>query len=402
MAVVTTTAAFQNIWNSWQTVALLAAVLSLLFAALGYMLAHLFKLKSVEVWAKEEVYQALASALIIVTAVAAVTAIVSLSCILTNGCAANQDHMDVAIRIMDNMKNKTIEQTQNIFSLSMRVGLIKGMGKYYDFTFGPDSAPCLLGHCLTAFGWSWYMWAGGSVISDSLDYTFSILIPIVSSFFAQLWMLRFIQSTLFPSLLALGIILRTFFFTRKVGGLLIAIALGVYTVYPLMYIMLASYMDFTPRQFYYPNNDLSHSYAFISCAGGEFMPGGSNPNTPWCTGFAGMLSYIIPGLPTAAGNFQSADFMFKNGCVAPTATYDGCPGSSCPSTPGFCSANPLPPDVYAGMRSSYDGVLPIVGYLLVPAVFIPLIIILVTISFIRILSPMLGGDAEIAGLTRIL
>jgi hypothetical protein len=392
-------AAFQNIWGSWQAVAIAAAVLSILFASLAYLLSHFFRFRSLELWAKDEIYQALASAFIVGVAVIVVSAIASFSCTLVGGCPAGGDHVSVAINIMEGMKDSAVQQLQDIFALSMRVGFISKMGKYYDFTLGPEATACIVGQCFTAFGFSWYLWAGGSIISESIDYTFSILIPLVSSFFAQLYMLRFIQATLFPSLLALGIVLRTFFFTRKVGGLLIAIALGLYTVYPLMYVMLASYMTFPSHTFYYHpgSGDVTNSWAWISCAGGEYMPGGSNPNTPYCIGFAGMLSYIIPGLPTAVGNFGSADFMFKSGCTSGDPKI--CPGSSCPNDLGFCDPDP---DVYAGMRSQYNGVLPTVGYLMVPAVFIPLLIILVTIAFIRVLSPSLGGDIEIAGLTRIL
>ena len=399
-----TLAAFTDIWSNWQAVAITAATLSVLFASMAYLLSLIFRTKSLEVWAKEEVYQAVASGFIIAAAVLGVTLIVSTACILTGGCPAGKDHLDVAINVVENMKNKTVSQTEYLFQLSMRVGFIKSMGKYYDFSLGPGSEECLVGACPTAFGWAWYMWAGASVIADSLDYAFSVMIPILSSFFAQLWLLKFIQHTLFPSLLALGILLRTFFFTRKVGGLLIAIALGLYTIYPLMYVLMGSYMDFTPRKFYYPNSDFTHDYAFISCAGGEYLPGGGSSNAPFCTGFPGMLSFIIPGLPTAVGNFQNADFMFKNGCDA--GDPNSCPGnppSICTPVAGgtYCGTNPKP-DVYAGMRSEYDGVLPVVGYLLVPALFIPLIIILVTISFIRNLSPMLGGDVEIAGLTKFI
>jgi hypothetical protein len=301
---------------------------------------------------------------------------------------------------MGNMSDNVTTQLEYLFQLSMRVGFIKSMGKYYDFTLGPQAEACLVGYCTTAFGWSWYMWAGSSIIADSLDYAFSVMIPIISSIFAQLWLLRFIQTTLFPSLLALGIILRTFFFTRKVGGLLIAIALSLYTVYPLMYVMLGSYMTITPHSFYYPNNDWTSGYAGIACAGSQYLPGGGTTNVPFCTGFPGMLSFIIPGLPTAVGNFGNADFMFRNGCDTNDPT--SCPGSSCINSGGwYCSSSPKP-DVYAGMRSQYDGVLPTVGYLLVPAFFIPIIIILVTIALIRNLSPMLGGDVEIAGLTKFI
>jgi hypothetical protein len=396
MAVVTVPTAFENIWSSWQSVAILAAILSILFASLAYLLSRFFRLKELEVWAKEEVYQALGSAFIIVVAVVGVTALVSFSCALTNGCGGG-DHVTVAITIVDHMKDQAVTQLQYLFELSMRVGFMSKMGKYYDFTFGPESTACLVGLCETAFGFQWFMWAGGSVIVDSLEYAFTVMLPLISSFFAQAWMLKFIQATLFPSLLALGILLRTFFFTRKTGGLLIAVALGLYTVYPMMYIMLASYMDFTPRKFYYPLSDWTHDFAPSSCWGDNFLPGGADINAPWCMSYGGMLGFIIPGLPQAVGNFGSADYMFKNGCVSDA----DCPGSSCTGTPGFCSSNPAP-DVYAGMRSQYDGVLPMIGYLMVPGVFIPLIVILVTISFIRTLSPMLGGDVEIAGLTKIL
>jgi hypothetical protein len=398
--------AFQNIWTTWQAVAAIAAVISIGFAAMGYLLAHIFRYRELEIWVKEELYQAIASAFIVGVAVIAVTLIVNLSCTLVGGCGGG-DHLSVAINILDNMKTDVSLQLQYLFELSMRVGFIKSMGKYYDFTLGPQAEACMVGECDTAFGWSWFMWAGSSVIADSIDYSFSVMIPIISSIFAQLWMLRFIQATLFPSLLALGIILRTFFFTRKVGGLLIAIAIGLYTVYPLMYVMLGSYMTFTPRQFYYPTNDWSHSYAFISCLGGAYLPGGGSANAPFCTGFPGVVSFIFPGLPTAVGNFGNADFMFRNGCD--TGDPNSCPGSTCVGATNFCCPdaagcppNSLPPDVYAGMRSPYDGVLPIVGYLMVPAFFIPLIIILVTVAFIRNLSPMLGGDVEIAGLTRFI
>lgn len=412
---------FQNVWSTWQAVAIAAAVLSLLFAAIAYMLASFFRTKDLEVWAKEEVYQALGSAFIIAIAVVAVSLLIQTACTLTGGCPPGGDHLDVAINILENMKDKAVLQTQYLYELSVRVGFMSKMGKYYDFTFGPPSGPCLVGECQTAFGWSWYMWAGGSIVAESLDYAFTLLVPMVSSFYAQLWLLKFIQAILFPSLLGLGIVLRTFFFTRKVGGLLIAIALGLYTVYPLMYVMLGSYMDFAPHKFYYPSSDWTFLFAPISCWGSDYFPGGSNANAPWCTGFAGMLSFIIPGLPTAVGNFGNVDYMFRNGCIMPPAggytanDPNVCYKSTCSGEPNavaavlnplgdttnFCNTDPSP-DVYAGMRSPYDGVLPTVGYLMVPAVFIPLIIILVTIAFIRNLSPMLGGDVEIAGLTKIL
>ena len=391
--------AFQALWSNWQSVAITAAVLSLLFASLAYAFSHIFGMRKLELWAKDEIYQALASAFIVGAAVIIITGIASFSCTLSGGCIAGSDHVDVAIGIMQRMNQSAIEQLEHIFYLSMRVGMITKMGKFYDFTRGPKGAACMLGLCETAFGFSWYIWQGGSIIADSIDYTFSILLPLISSFIAQTYMLSFIKASLFPSLLAMGIILRTFFFSRKVGGLLIAVALALYTVYPLMYIMLESYFTFNPHTFYYPDTDYTRSYADISC-GGNFLPEGES-DKPFCTGTVGLIAYIIPGLPQAVGNYGEATFMFKSGCVA--GDPDICPDSTCTTVGGQNICDPgNPPDVYAGMKTPYNGVLPTVGYLMIPGVFIPLIIILVTISFIKVLSPMLGGDIEIAGLTRVI
>jgi len=388
---------FQSVWSNWQAVAIAAAVLSILFTSIAYSLATVFKLKSLQLWVKDELYQALASAFIAGAAVIIITAISNFSCSLTGGCAAGQDHMDVAITIMDTMKENVITQVQYMFDLSMRVGMITEMGKYYDFSVG--NVACLVGLCSTATGFSWYYWAGGSMILDSLDYAFGLLIPVISSFIAQLYVLQLIKTALFPSLLAMGIILRTFFFTRKVGGLLMAIALALYTIYPLMYIMLQPYFTFTPHDFYYPENDVS---ATIMC-GGSFVPHG-DADHPFCIGIPGTLTYIIPGLPTSAANTGEATFMFKNGC---RNNGDCLGGSTCENINGqkMCHGPPgsdYGSDVYAGMLSPYNGVLPTVGYLLVPGVFLPLLIILVTISFIKVLSPQLGGDIEITGLTRFI
>jgi len=391
---------FQDVWSNWQVVAILAAVISLSLTSIAYSLAAVFRLKSLQMWAKEEAYQALASAFIAGAAIIIITAISSFSCGVIGGCAGG-DHMDMAIGIMTTMKTSVIQQVQYMYALSARVGMISAMGKYYDFSFGEPQ--CIVGLCFTAIGFSWYTWAGGNLILDSLDYSFSLLIPVISSFIAQVYLLEFIQKALFPSLLAMGIILRTFFFTRKVGGLLMAIALALYTIYPLMYIMLQPYFTFTPHDFYYPDRDLTNFYAPASC-----LWFGDMANQPFCTGPVGMLTYIFPGLPTAVGNFGEASYMFKNGCRTDHSAED------CPGTGSYCGTNTegqqvcmnnlgsYGSDVYAGMLSPYNGVLPTVGYLLVPGFFLPLLIILVTISFIKVLSPQFGGDIEITGLTRFI
>jgi hypothetical protein len=43
-----------------------------------------------------------------------------------------------------------------------------------------------------------------------------------------------------------------------------------------------------------------------------------------------------------------------------------------------------------------------VGMLMVPALVLPLFCIVIVVSFIRVFSPLLGGDIEIPGLSKII
>jgi hypothetical protein len=60
---------------------------------------------------------------------------------------------------------------------------------------------------------------------------------------AQAMLLSFIYYVALPILLPLGIVLRTFFFTRKLGGAIIAIAIGGFLILPMTYVLSATLMD---------------------------------------------------------------------------------------------------------------------------------------------------------------
>ncbi len=60
---------------------------------------------------------------------------------------------------------------------------------------------------------------------------------------AQAALLKFIALTAIPVILPVGLILRTFYFTRKLGGAIIAFAIGFFAVFPMTYVLDAQLMD---------------------------------------------------------------------------------------------------------------------------------------------------------------
>ncbi|MFI5412898.1 MAG: hypothetical protein ACHQX1_03330 [Candidatus Micrarchaeales archaeon] len=60
---------------------------------------------------------------------------------------------------------------------------------------------------------------------------------------AQAALLKFIALTAIPVILPIGLILRTFYFTRKLGGAMIAFAIGFFAIFPMTYVLDAQLMD---------------------------------------------------------------------------------------------------------------------------------------------------------------
>lgn len=83
---------------------------------------------------------------------------------------------------------------------------------------------------------TWTPWRGfftmGNVIKN-LTFDWTMKIMQLAKF--QELMIRFIATALFPTLLVVGAILRTFVFTRRLGGLLIGIAITLYFIFPAFY-----------------------------------------------------------------------------------------------------------------------------------------------------------------------
>lgn len=72
----------------------------------------------------------------------------------------------------------------------------------------------------------------GNTIKE-LCFDWSMKIMQLAKF--QELLIRFIATALFPSLFVLGAVLRTFAFTRRLGGLLLALAITLYFIFPAFY-----------------------------------------------------------------------------------------------------------------------------------------------------------------------
>lgn len=82
--------------------------------------------------------------------------------------------------------------------------------------------------------------AGLTIPLETLSFVFDLANKNIMAIRFQQFLLDLLHLAFFPLFLSLGLFLRTFFFTRRLGGLLIAMALSMYLVYPLMYVFFHS------------------------------------------------------------------------------------------------------------------------------------------------------------------
>lgn len=203
----------------------------------------------------------------------------------------------------------------------------------------------------------------------------------IASFIAQGFMLALVSNALFPVLLVLGIILRTFFFTRKLGGLLLAIALCIYTIYPMMYILFAQQIIISPNSLWFDK------WSALTCK---------------CDNVGSASDVFSDTLKMYASTYI--------GTVGAPALYPftGWTDANCPVR--FCWVDVFSM-IFVGITPSMLAlsqldwlfiVAEVIGRAMVSAVFVPLLITIITVASIKGLSPLLGGDVEIAGLTHLI
>lgn len=80
-------------------------------------------------------------------------------------------------------------------------------------------------------------------IIGQIQYFIKTLTTISLGILVQSALLQFVAMSAISAILPIGLVLRTFYPTRKLGGFLIAVAIGTYVVLPMSYVMNANILD---------------------------------------------------------------------------------------------------------------------------------------------------------------
>ena len=207
---------------AWKSLAYLGILVILLFLSIVYMGAVLFKQVRWIVWAKDEFYQALISVFIIL-----MMDFLALSlCEFSIGFAGNDPFTVADIYLNDMLWQHTMKVAMNVYLSSLYAQITAAY-------FAPLGAPPS----------GTRPFAGLDAVAAVFDYLFTITSMIFASLLMQIIILKLIQAFAMKVMLPLGVFFGVYQVLRVAGAKFLSMALGLYFVYPLMFVVDKKIVD---------------------------------------------------------------------------------------------------------------------------------------------------------------
>jgi hypothetical protein len=222
-----------EIFSNWRVLSVLAIMTSIVLIGIGYAIGIGMEMPEVKAWAGSELVQAFSNVVIIMALLGTIalldvtaTAMVQTSG-LNVGCSGGQSCLgNVSVQYLDQYINAARQDARDVAINAIDAG------GWANRRFGIYCTSILCLQVGTSFSIMGY-WL---LDQDRYGIVFEYYTNLLSSLEAQKFFVQNISFSVGPLLLAMGIVGRSFFFTRKLGGLLIAVAAGIMFFLPGMYV----------------------------------------------------------------------------------------------------------------------------------------------------------------------
>jgi hypothetical protein len=370
----------------WQPIAIMALFLSFFIVSIGYMLAEFFRMPVLNAWAKGEYYEVMISAFLL----ASVFFFVGFSESVARSFTMGADHIEFGMAYLENLK--TLVELE-LYPMILMLDIVVGNFATWNF-----SLPFELSALAIIVGTS--PMAGLGLISGAMIFMLDTLGIFISVTLAQMEFLKFIAKFGLGLFLPLGILLRTFPLVRNTGSTLIALAITAYFVYPMTLAFNQEVFDvaFVPMFNAFADRpmdvqlDANHLNVNFEYGDETLMKFNYFDNKPDKVSPPDVAPPPDTGLP-----YQKNSNLQKG--------YGSAASVNPPKPMPFAGLDLLLPP--AGWTSLfYDMLFSLYGPALAQAavlvLVLPVLDIIICITFFRGLSTAMGGEAQIMGLTRIL
>ncbi|MBI5698020.1 MAG: hypothetical protein HZC29_05980 [Thaumarchaeota archaeon] len=225
------------ILQDWRILSIGFTLIAVILIAIAYMFGHAFDIIELKSWGAIELNQSIVTVIIIISFAGVITILDGLlqqivvdsnlgfNCNGTNNCAVT-----TAVKYFDGLIDLGEDQIKDNLQSIVR------MSQTGTQRFGIFATELILPPLLQAT-LSGTTGAGYIIDSERLSATNEHIGNLLGLFYAQKFFVKEFSYYVAPLLLVLGLVCRSFFVTRRLGGLLISIAIGIMYVFPLMFVV---------------------------------------------------------------------------------------------------------------------------------------------------------------------
>ncbi len=248
--------------NEWRIFALIFLMISVALIAITYPIAHAFNLPGLKAWADVEMSQVFVTVLIVVFVMASLIfvelfthALVLNTPELSCDSSSNYCPITVANQYLEEYLDKSMAVYGDILETAIEKGKLATMS----FVVGTNYL--WLGYLsLSMKIWPHYM-----IEVTTASQQMQFLMGMRDALVFQQFILNHVSGTLAPMALMLGIVFRSFFITRKLGGLLMAFGIGFLLVFPATYALAMYTLHTTLHGSTSTGGDVSTEFCTASC-----------------------------------------------------------------------------------------------------------------------------------------
>ena len=224
-------------YAQWIPIVAIAIALSFLIISVIYMLAKILRKIEWEALAKTELYQTVVALIWVIIIAAFATASCTASCQVTN----NDNPFTTAINYLNDEQAILAERISSLQEIAKNIRIQTALM----YTVGTGQV---------------MPYSGCGSISQNFETLAMMLGPFIGSLIFQMFALTFIQNIAFSLLLPIGIILKILPFTREAGAFVIAIAVSLYIILPLMFVFAEKATAAVENQF---NINVTPEYSLL-------------------------------------------------------------------------------------------------------------------------------------------
>ncbi|MFA5930289.1 MAG: hypothetical protein WC861_05385 [Candidatus Micrarchaeia archaeon] len=393
----------------WDLIAGVAVAIMVLLLALSYMAAVFLADDRLKAWVIRELGQVFFSALILVTVIALVGSIDSWLHLLSlaggttwqnyvnNGvCCAPGTACASPIGTQSRGRACHIEIASDYLQVlyeSTRQSASADLSNYGMFAFLSHLSISKTMVLKFLAGKSTYPFAGLEIAAEFFSLLFDMSIKTMMLLRSQQIFLDFLWYPLFPVMLSMGLVLRIFYFSRKLGGMLVALGLALYVVFPMFYVLANGIM----WGFMGNPATLSHvgmTYDSSAATGTPLPLYGSQQIAPQQRA----KDVFDPNAPKVEIDICNQSTVQERTDAA--AEFDKF-GNSWNTFEGGKWYQQFWKFISIGAFSE-KGPIANLAFLMVFTVFVPFLALMSSLAAFKVLSPMIGGDVEISLLSRLI